>query len=187
MLGQSLIVFEDLNDLQRTLDEYVDLYKDALQRYGDRLGNLLRLSGGTSEQVSGGSPQQTQTKDGSQKRKGSDKEPWTIFKLDKEGDVNLRIANIAVLSPTSAENALLFRMIESLKEKLENLKDARKIISELPTLGYRTNQRFLVAFADGLPKQIIPTNQSYSTSGRFQFMEEFEVGLLDEAQELIEP
>ena len=100
MLDQSIIVFEDLNDLLKTLDEYIELHQDALQRYGDRLGNLLRLSKGTTEQRSASGLTQQQSKDNYQKRKGTEKEvPWNVFKLDKDGNVNLRIANTAILPP----------------------------------------------------------------------------------------
>ena len=99
MLDQSLIPFEDLDDLLKTLDEYMELHQDALQRYGDRLGGLLRMNKGTGDQL----PSATQSKDVSQKRRGSDKEPWTVFKLDQEGNTNLRIANTSLLAPSAAE------------------------------------------------------------------------------------
>ena len=182
MLDQSLIPFEDLDDLLKTLDEYMELHQDALQRYGDRLRGLLRMNKGTGDQL----PSATQSKDVSQKRRGSDKEPWTVFKLDQEGNTNLRIANTSLLAPSAAENTILFRIIESLRVKLQYLEEARKKIAELPTLGHRANQRFLVAFADGLPKQVIPTDQSYSSENRFQFNEDFVLEMLDDSEDLVQ-
>jgi len=189
MLDQSLIAFEDLNELLKSIDEFIELHEEALQRYGDRLGSLLRTTGkgeAGAQSISGGALQQQsigKESSGQKKKALSEKEPWTVFKLDSEGMVTLRVSNPANLSPLSAENALLFRIIDALKVKLSNLQTARAAISDLPSLGYRANQRFLVAFADGLPKQVIPTEQSYSGSGRFKFAEEFVIGPLDEAFE----
>jgi hypothetical protein len=197
VLNQSLIEFENLDELLVALDECIDIHAKAVQRYGDRLGALLRQGksttdqGGDSNQSQKQQQQQQAKENPTQKRGGGRAEkgdPWTNFRLDKEGNVNLRVANPSMISPVSAENSILFRLIETLREKLQSLETARKIIAGLPSQGCRAEQRFLVSFAEGLPRQVIPMNQTSSAQVRFQFKDDFQLDPLDEPlDDLVQP
>ncbi len=187
LLTQNLITFENLTDLLDCLDDSIAHYNSAIERYGERLGALIR-QGKTPRPDSSTTKQNEGNKlEAHQKRPSvlGSKDPWIVFKPDKKDSVPIfRVANTSVQSPASAESAILYRVIDTLKEKVKVLDSARKTLSDLPPSGIRSDQRFLVSFSDGLPRHIIPTHQSYSTEAKFSFSGEFELHTMSETEAL---
>jgi len=171
-LRQSIVVFEDLTDLLSSMDEYIAHHKYSIQTYGERLGTLLR-----SQQTSSGNDKNK--KQDNKKRPQEDRDSWITFKLDGSEEAILRIANTRVISPASAESAALFRIIENLKERLKALESARDILDKLPVRGISRDQKFIVVFGEGLPRQVIPTNELKASQSRFRYLEDFELKTLE--------
>jgi hypothetical protein len=177
-LRQSVVSFDDLTELLGSLDELIAYHKYSIQTYGERLAALLRL-----QQISSGAAADKNKKqDNKQKRAQDDRDSWITFKLDGSEEAMLRIANTRVMSPASAESTALFRIIENLKERQKALESARDIIDKLPVRGISRDQKFIVIFGEGLPRQVIPTNETKASQRRFIYTEDFELKALEKLE-----
>ena len=187
-LPYSLIPFESLEELLSTLDEYTELHTGMAQRYGDRLGYLLRRTGGgpaedslqTSAQIDPQEEQQQQKKTnglvmGGKKEKRDERGSITLG----GEEFSIKVSSGAGNSLVSNEVSVLFKIVEQLKERIAALQVARKLLSDLPTQGFRADQRLLVVFRDGLPRQVIPTNEISAQQKRFTFAEHFRMTVLE--------
>jgi hypothetical protein len=161
------------------MDSYIAKHKSALQAYGDRLGILLRSQGSTSVASSPANESLFRKQDNKQRKGTEDKEGWMAFRLDGSEEAILRIANSTILSPTSAESAALFRATEILKERLKALESARDVIEKLPSRGLQKDQKFIVVFGEGLPRQIIPTNEKEASQTAFHYSDDFVLSTLE--------
>ena len=177
-LPESMLFFENLEELLSTLDEYIENHRRAIQNYSEKLGSLLR-----SEKTAGDGR-------GKQKKPGSDeKDLWILFKLDeaqergkqeKNSTTFLRVANVATYSAAAAEASVLFRIVETLKQRINTLENARKIVSELPLRGNKSDQIYAVSFASGLPRQVIPLGQGDAKEFKFAYNDQFQLKTIDE-------
>lgn len=181
-LPNVIISFENLADLSVTLDEYIELHSKMATKFENRLGVLLR---GSVEQGGGGANLQQIDSDADQRGKGkknpsrrggdSDDPDWVT--LGNE-EFSIRIASPRPDSIRNAEVSALFKAVEALKSKLVALEYVRKVLGELPTRGFRTDQRILVVFRDGVPKQIIPTAEAGKQLVKFRYSEQFQIAML---------
>lgn len=189
-----MISFESLEDLLGTIDEYIELHTKTSERYGDRLGNLLRSTGGAGEDSmqtaaqidSDSDPRKSNGFMGGRK----DKRQGDSGRQDESGWVSLgteeysvKVASGLGNSVTSSEVSVLFKIVEQLKMKLAGLQSARKILADLPSQGFRADQRLLVVFKDGLPRQVIPTNEISAQQKRFKYADQFRATVLEQVRE----
>ncbi len=189
-LSPCVIMFENHTELMRTLEDYTDYHREMVERYRERLGNLLRR--GSSKEGSGFqttkqgfdqsgiadtySDQSQQNKKKDSKKRESEEKGWIML---EEDECVIKVAALGGSSSSSSEVSVLFKVVEALTAKVVNLKNSTKLIAELPSRGIRQDQRFLVIFKDGIPKQIIPTNESYAQQTKFTYAEEFELSALE--------
>ena len=176
-LSHSVLVFKNLNDLLATLDEYAELHSHAVANYDDRLGHLLRDQGIKGENLSAlkeplePEDQKKDKKQKGDKKKESEERGWFTLGSD---EFAIKIGNSSLLA-ASNEISSLFRVVELLKAKIVMINSARKILSELPSKGFRGDQKLRVVFRDGLPKQIIPTNEMEDQQAKFRYEEQFQI------------
>lgn len=186
----SIISFENLKDLLSELDHSMETYSKITKRYEDRLGVLLRKakeSGDTNMRSSFGefgSPGAQSDQDLSRRkreekkpgRRDSDERGWIVL---ESGDNVLRIANGSDSQLVSNEISILFKVIETLKSKINALEASRRMVSELTAQGFSSEDRLRVVFKDGLPKYIIPAiEQSRQQQRKFKYVEEFKLTVL---------
>lgn len=178
-LSHAVLVFENLNELLQTMDEYADLHSKTVARYDDRLGQLLRGQGVQRDQTAMSSSldavdpedsKKDKKQKGDKKREGEER-GWTTLGTE---EFSIKISN-GNASITSNEVSVLFKIVESLKAKIAMINTARKMLSELPTQGFRGDQRLRVVFRDGIPKQIIPTNEMADQQRKFRYVEQFQI------------
>lgn len=182
-LSQNLMQFENLDELLSTIEDSIELHKLAIRKYGDRLGYLLRDGGSqanapydftpASESVS----EQELKKLGKGRKSDSEGESWQDF---KEHDFRLRVANRN--SETGSEVSVLFEVIESLKLKIQDLTNAKKLLAKFPSEGIRANQSFRVNFVYGLPRYVIPAGEQHGSvdlQRKFVYNEQFQISVLE--------
>ena len=150
-----MITFESLSDLLSALDEYIEYHNLFIAKYGDRLGGLLR----------GGTEDVTPSRE--------DEHGWYLLESE---EFTIKVANS--ISLPAAESSQLFKIVDALKARVASLEAARVLLGELPSQGFRPDQRYIVMFKDGLPKQVIPTNESYQQQRKFRYSEHFELNVL---------
>ncbi|MCL4519554.1 MAG: hypothetical protein M1587_10195 [Thaumarchaeota archaeon] len=176
-LSHSVLVFKNLNDLLATLDEYAELHSHAVANYDDRLGHLLRDQGIKGENLSAlkepleAEDQKKDKKQKGDKKKETEERGWFTLGSD---EFAIKIGNSSLLA-ASNEISSLFRVVELLKAKIVMINSARKLLSELPSKGFRGDQKLRVVFRDGLPKQIIPTNEMEDQQTKFRYEEQFQI------------
>ncbi len=175
-----ILAFDDLDELLSNLDEEIDLHKKMLARYGDRLGVVLRDKGG-SEAFQKSAAQEAVESDRTQarnKKRGETEEGgWISFESE---EYTLKVATTtANASPSTYEVAQLFKITEALKAKVTALEIAKRFLNDLPSKGFRADQRFFVVFKEGIPRQVIPTNESRGQMKRFKYAEQFEIAVLE--------
>jgi hypothetical protein len=192
-LSPSMITFENLDDLLGTIDDSIDIHKRAIERYSDLLGGILRTTLGEGPvhyqeqprpQSQGDQSQhgrfglfkpQPQGSNSKRPQKGKQEEVspgWTII---ESGELSIKIATGTTSLMNTKKTEALFKIVEALKSKLTTLEIARKSLAELPSKGLRSNQILSVVFKDGIPRQIIPSNESTSQRNKFAFEADFEV------------
>jgi hypothetical protein len=191
-VSPSVVAFDNLSDVLLTLEDYANIHNEAIGRYRERLGLLLRQREGgntqgssdftlSSDQLLGAelAAQGKNKKDPKKKEKDlDDQQGWLVFEAS---DYALKVASNQgnAAQTASLEISVLFKMVETLNAKVMNLKTAAKMISELPSHGIRADQKFLVIFRDGIPRQVVPTNESGSNQPKFRFQEVFELEPLE--------
>ncbi len=185
-LSPSLATFEDLSDLLGAVDDYIDEHAAAIAKYEDRLGVVLRGTGGGSEAEQGAAELETgeegeadpPERAADRRRRapsdGSEK-GWLLLEAD---ETNLKVATGGANSTAEKQTAALFKVIESLKARLVSLEKVRKLISELPAQGFKTNQKIVVMFRDGVPRQIIPSFEVSKAYKKFRYSEQFDIQVL---------
>ena len=199
-LAHSIMSFENLNEVLEVLDELIDTHSKMIKRYEDRLGVLLRQAKGSNDprlksvssqfdipQSAGGDPDGFSKNGGnnnSDKKKKEDKKRdgggeekgWTVLESE---DHTLKIATGSDSQVGSNEISILFKTIETLKLKLPALESSRKMLSELPSQGFKADRKFRVAFRDGLPKYVLPSTEPQSAQARrFRYAEQFRIAVL---------
>ena len=172
-LSHSVLVFKNLDDLLATLDEYVELHSNAVAKYDDRLGFLLRSSGAEGDQnlASAQSIERDDKKQKGDKRRDPEDRNWVTLGTDEYA---IKIAaNFTAVA--SNEISALFRVVELLKAKILMINSARKLLAELPSKGFRADQKIRVVFRDGVPRQVIPTNEMEDQQQKFHYSEQFQI------------
>ncbi len=190
-----MITFESLDDLLGTIDESIEVHNRAIERYSDNLGGLLRgtvqgenvqkqKGSGLGSSIFGGGlfssgdkqHQQNNTKkDGKGKKQEDESQGWLILEA---GDFALKVANGSGALVNSRKAEALFKIVEALKSKVTTLESARKLLGDLPSRGFKANQRIAVVFKDGVPRQILPTNEESGQQSRFSFTSDFQIEAL---------
>jgi hypothetical protein len=195
ILAHSVMSFENLHEVLAVLDQSIEIHSKLIKRYEDRLGVLLRqaressdprlrnagnqipipgLGGGDSELRSGGNndkKKQDKKRDQSGEEKG-----WIVLESE---DHSLKLATGSEAIIASNEISILFKIIETLKSKLPALESSRKLLSDLPSQGFRGDQRLRVVFKDGLPKYVLPTTEPQAQNQKkFWYQESFRIAVL---------
>jgi hypothetical protein len=208
-LTHSVMAFENLNELLAVLDQSAESHSKMIKRYEDRLGVLLRQAkdstdprvqavssqftmtsdfGGVEDSQQQQQQQQQQAQNG--KRDDNNKKRKDDRKRDSSGeekgwivleseDLSLKIASGSDSLVSSNEISILFKIIETLKSKLPAIEAARKLLSELPSQGFRTDRRLRVVFKDGVPRYVLPSTEPQSAPARkFRYSEQFRIAVL---------
>ncbi len=179
-LSPVILAFDDLDELLSTIEEEIDLHKKVLARYGDRLGVLLRDKGGSESlqklaAQDGVESDRTQTKN--KKRGETEEGGWMSFESE---EYTLKVATPSQnASSSSYEITQLFKITEALKTKVSTLEITKRFLNELPSKGFRADQRFFVVFREGIPRHVIPTNESRKQMRRFRYSDQFEINVLE--------
>lgn len=176
-LPESMLFFENLEEILSMLDEYVEVHNNAIKNYSEKLGGLIR-----SEKSSSSDGQRRPTYD--------EKDLWLLFRIDGEeqqrgkqekSGTYLRIANVSRYSVDSAEASVLFKIVEILQQRIKILQNARRTVSELSLRGNRSDQVYGVSFAYGLPRHIVPLGQAKATGrSKFVYKDSFKLEAIDE-------
>lgn len=95
-------------------------------------------------------------------------------------EYTLKVATTGPNSPQSTFTvSQLFKITEALKTKVTALEIARRFLTELPSKGFKSDQKFLAVFREGIPRQVIPTNESVAQTKRFRYSDQFEISILE--------
>ena len=182
-LQHAIVSFENLDELMLTLDEGIELRSHTVSRYENRLGGLLRGNPDQGEQKmmlqidSDNDQKKSRKAKEDRKSRGEVDDPNWLTLGDEEFSV--RISSQRPEAIHDAEVSVLFKVIEALKTKLAMLELAKKLLAELPTHGFRVDQKILVVFRDGIPRQVIPTLELGKQTEKFRYAEKFEIQALN--------
>lgn len=195
ILAHSVLSFENLNEVLAVLDQSIEVHSKLIKRYEDRLGVLLRqaressdprlrsagsqvmipgVSGGESEVRSGGND--NKKKQDKKKDQGGEEKGWIVLESE---DHLIKLATGSESLIASNEISILFKMIETLKSKLPALEASRKLLADLPSQGFRADQRLRVVFKEGLPRYVLPTTEPQAQNQKkFWYQESFRIAVL---------
>jgi hypothetical protein len=176
-LTTAIVTFENLDELLQSLEELSELHSKAVTRYDDRLGQLLRGRGFQGEQsfmMPSGDAVEQAKKAKNDKKGGGEERGW--FTLGTE-EFAIKVGNNES-SFISNEVSALFKVVETLRARITVINMARKLLAELPSRGFETAQRMRVVFKDGVPKQVIPTNEMTGKQRKFRYVEQFQVPMM---------
>lgn len=177
-LSPSLVTFADFSNLLGEVDNHIDAHKIAIAKYEDMLGVLLRGSGPDTKRGMTAFDQDTAMASAMEEedaRNNGSEEGWLILETE---ETNLKVATGSASSTRGKQTEALFKIIESLKARLVSLQKVRKLISELPGQGFNPNQKIVVMFRDGIPRQIIPSYESSKAAKKFKYSEQFDIQVL---------
>jgi len=188
-LANSVMTFENLNEVLALMDQSVENHSKVVKRYEDRLGILLRLARESTDSrlkslgnqipgpgASNGEQQDQKKKKDDKKKESPEDRGWVVLSSE---DHDLKLAAGSEAAIISNEISILFKVIESLKAKLPALEAARKLLSELPSQGFDANSRFRVVFKDGLPKYVLPSAEARTAQhNKFWYAETFRIAVL---------
>ncbi|HYB04823.1 MAG TPA: hypothetical protein VED17_10190 [Nitrososphaerales archaeon] len=194
ILAHSVMAFENLNEVLAVLDQSIETHSKLIKRYEDRLGVLLRLAresndprlksagsqipmpgmgGGDMEPRGGSNDKKKQDK---KREQGNEEKGWIVLESEEH---SLKLATGSEALIASNEISILFKIIETLKSKLPALESSRKLLSDLPAQGFRTDQRLRVVFKDGLPRYVLPTTEAkVENQKKFWYQESFRIAVL---------
>lgn len=174
-----ILAFDDLDEILATIDEEIELHRKLLARYGDRLGVLLRNTDSAQSLKLAADQERSEPDRNTQRNKKRETEDGGWMSLETE-EYTLKVATLRPDSPPATfEVAQLFKITEALKSKVGSLELAKRFLNELPSRGYRADQRFLVVFKEGIPRHVIPTNESREQVRRFRYSDQFELASLE--------
>jgi len=196
ILAHSVMAFENLNEVLAVLDQSIETHSKVIKRYEDRLGVLLRQARESSDprlknagsQIPmpgiAGAELEARSKNDNDNKKKQDKKKdpsgeekgWIVLQSE---DHALKLATGSESLIASNEISILFKIIETLKSKLPAMESSRKLLSELPSQGFRADQRLRVVFKDGLPRYVLPTTEAKSQNQKkFWYQESFRIAVL---------
>jgi hypothetical protein len=180
----SLITFEDFSSLLSEIDELIDAHKDSIAKYEDKLGVLLRGAGSQArkgmtafnqeDSEVGASFEEDNLREGGGGG-GESQQGWLVL---EDEETNIKVATGSQNSARGKQTEALFKIIESLKARLVSLQKVRKLISNLPAKGFNPNQKIVVMFREGVPKQIIPSYEASKPVRKFKYSEQFDIHVL---------
>lgn len=193
-LAHSVMAFENLNEVLTVLDQSIEIHSKLIKRYEDRLGVLLRqarestdprlrsagsqvpmpgLGSGESDPRNGGGDKKKQDK---KKDQSGDEKGWIVLQSE---DHSLKLATGSESLIATNEISILFKIIETLKSKLPALESSRKLLADLPSQGFRADQRLRIVFKDGLPKYVLPTSEAQAQNQKkFWYQESFRIAVM---------
>ena len=190
-LANSIMAFENLNEVLDMLDQSVDIHSKMIKRYEDRLGILLRQARESNDPrlksvgsqipmpgVSDGFEQKNndKKKKDDKKREPGEEKGWIVLESE---DHALKLATGSETQIAANEISILFKITEALKSKIPALEAARKLLSDLPSQGFRADQRMRIVFKDGLPKYVLPTSEpNMQNQKKFWYQESFRIAVL---------
>jgi hypothetical protein len=194
ILAHSVMSFENLKEVLVVLDQSIETHSMVIKRYEDRLGVLLRqaressdprlksagnqipmpgMGGGEMEPRGGNNDKKKQDK---KKDQAGEEKGWIVLESEEH---SLKLATGSESLIASNEISILFKIIETLKSKLPALEASRKLLADLPSQGFRSDQRLRIVFKDGLPKYVLPTAEVQAQNQKkFWYQESFRIAVL---------
>ena len=180
-ITHSIMTFNDLSSLLAILDESVETYSKLTKRYEERLGILLRNAKASGDKrlqalsnELGNDADPNKRKDDTRKREGDEK-GWALL---QSGDYIVKIATGSEVQTTGSEISILFKIIESLRSKTVAIEETRKLLTELPSQGFRSDIKLRVVFKDGVPKYVFPSTEVREQIVRFGYADQFQIAVL---------
>lgn len=185
-LSQSIISFENFGELLEELDQYIEINAKLTKRYEDRLGYLLRLAKDSNDPrlqnvsrdfagLADPESENSGKKKKDDKKRSSDEKGWITL---EDGEQVLRIASGSDALVISNEISILFKVIETLKSRVEALNSARRLFTSLPSRGLDSNRSLRVVFKDGVPRYVIPAGETSIQRNKFKYSESFTLTVL---------
>ena len=142
-LATGLIKFYSQAEITKYLRDLSEFYQKEAEKYGDKLGSMLR--GGPGEPAAKDEKKQDKgEKKGDQKPKGSSG-GWT-----KMGPIMLNTAN-----PGPATTEVMYQVHEDLKQKLARTNEALKAFEQNASTLIPQNATFQLYVRDGVPERLI--------------------------------
>lgn len=190
ILAHSVMSFENLHEVLAVLDQSIEVHSKVVKRYEDRLGVLLRQARESTDPLlkavgsqvmmpgigGGESPRNEKKQDKKKDQQGGEEKGWIALQSE---DHSLKLATGSEALIASNEISILFKIIETLKSKLPALEASRKLLADLPSQGFRADQRLRVVFKDGLPKYVLPTTEPQAQNQKkFWYQESFRIAVL---------
>jgi len=194
ILAHSVMAFENLNEVLVVLDQSIETHSKVIKRYEDRLGVLLRQARESSDprlkaagsqipmpgfggaELEARAASNDKKKQDKKKDQGGEEKGWIVLESE---DHSLKLATGSEPLIASNEISILFKIIETLKSKLPALESSRKLLSDLPSQGFRADQRLRIVFKDGLPKYVLPTIETKAQNQKkFWYQESFRIAVL---------
>jgi hypothetical protein len=177
-LSPSLVTFEDFRSLLDEVDDLIDAHKDSIAKYEDRLGVLLRGVGSKAKSGMSAFDQDSEMTSSFEEEEGrgtASQQGWLVL---EDEDTNLKIATGSANAAKGKQTEALFKIIESLKARLASMQKVRKLVGDLPAKGFNPNQKIVVLFREGIPKQIIPSYEVSRAVRKFKYAEQFDIQVL---------
>jgi hypothetical protein len=196
ILAHSVMSFENLNEVLVILDQSIETHSKLIKRYEDRLGVLLRQAresndprlksagsqipmpgmGGDFDARGGGNDSNKKKQDKKKDQQSGEEKGWIVLESE---DHSLKLATGSEALIASNEISILFKIIETLKSKLPALEASRKLLADLPSQGFRADQRLRIVFKEGLPRYVLPTTEPQAQNQKkFWYQESFRIAVL---------
>ena len=135
--------FESLKDLSIFVDDGISWYERFLKEYNERLGDLLREQGSSSEELSKRLREKGLTRQSKKKKKSeASSEDWFSFR------------GLMFSAEKQNKAEIFFEAVDKTKKSLESLKETKTLIGELQNIGLGPDLVYSVYFADGVPEKI---------------------------------
>lgn len=145
----SILTFGSLQDLSEFIDEEIEKSQKISEGYNERLGIIMR---------------ENESREGSKKIKRSNGgKRWVPYgRLMLFGG-----------SPLKGEAEILFGTVDDLKSRIQQLNEAKKVVSNLSKVGMGETPTYIVQFRNNVPSRIVIFDQSEADRPRLKFDGQF--------------
>ncbi len=160
-LASGLVKFFSRDELKRFLKSLADSYTTQAEQYGDRLGSILRGTGGDSGQPpsKGDTLPEEKTKNTKTPKGQEDK-----GKTKSKGWVKMGSLLVNVSDPKTGMTEVLFQLHEESKSKLEKATAALKSFEELSSTTMPQDASYWLQLRNGVPERIVIGPQEKKSS-----------------------
>ncbi len=144
-------IFQTLNELNTFLDEEIQVYKEMIDVYGDKLGKLLRVSDGRASKPSNSGSE----------RNAREQAGWSRF-----GDLLVFRGD-----SSRAESEMYFQSTDQLRTRLARLEKVKTVTSKLTEVQPESETTYVVYLREGIPERVLLRHREEVE--KFVFQEEF--------------